>query len=277
MAMRTRVSLFSAALLLFTLLPSLCAPFFPTFAAQAGQASEAPLPVINHLADLNGKNVGVLVGTYVDEVVERNLDYVTIEYFDDYDHMEAALINGEIDALWSDYPILKYRENIDPRLRVLNEVIETSNYAFGFRNADSALRSQVDAVIRELMDNGQMEQLINRWVHEDGEGDSLGINPGMSTGKALRLGITNVMPPFTFFNAAGEPVGLEVDLARIIAQRLGRLLVIEDMPFSSLISALKNGKVDIIGSAIAITKERKIILSFSISYFSTGVVPLVRR
>ena len=242
------------------------------------QAADRPLRTINQLSDLNESTVGTLVGTYVDLEVESALDYVTILYFDNYDEMEKALIDGTIDALWSDEPIMQNRANADPRLRVLRESIATSNYGFAFRNSDSSLLQQVDAIIREFLKNGEMDRLKKKWVEENnGDDDSITMPQARMHDKALRFGTTHVMPPFTFLDAHGTPAGLEIDLAKMIAQRLNRPLVIEMMNFSDLISALLTGKVDMIGSAIAITEEREKLISFTTSYFAADVVALVRK
>ena len=232
---------------------------------------------INRLQDLNGKIVGTLVGTFLDQVAEKSLDYVTVEYFDDYDHMETALLEGEIDALWGDEPIMHTRARANPLLRVLDEKVEESYYGFAFRQSDDTLRHQIDGIIRDYIRNGEVKRLTTKWLDKN-DATSLAINVPQATGdNVLRFGTSEVLPPFAFTNAKGEPAGVDIEMARMIAARINRPLEIKVMAFGDLIPELINDKVDIIGGAITITPERQRIISFSTGYFGIGVVALVRQ
>ena len=237
----------------------------------------SPFVKINRLQDLNGKLVGTLVGTFLDQVAEKNLDYVTVKYFDDYDQMEIALLHGEIDALWGDEPVMRNRANANPLFRVLEEKVEESFYGFAFRQTDVALRNQIDGILQLFLKNGEIERLTAKWL-DDNEISTHQINvPQAARGEVLRLGTCKVLPPFTFTNDKGEPSGMDIEMARMIAARLNRPLEILVMEFGELIPALLNNRVDVIGGAITITPERQKIISFSTGYFGIGVVALVRK
>jgi polar amino acid transport system substrate-binding protein len=69
---------------------------------------------------------------------------------------------------------------------------------------------------------------------------------------------TNVgYPPFIFTNQSGEPIGFDVDVARAIAQKLNKQLIIKDMAFDALLLALTHGSVDSIIGGISLTQARK--------------------
>lgn len=72
----------------------------------------------------------------------------------------------------------------------------------------------------------------------------------------LVVGLQSGYPPFEFMDAAGKIVGFDVDLAQIIAERLNKTLVIEDMEFEGEILSLKQGKIDLIISGMNITPSR---------------------
>ena len=49
------------------------------------------------------------------------------------------------------------------------------------------------------------------------------------------------VPPFSYKNEAGEIVGTDIDLARRIADRMGRKLVVEGANFTEFLPRLKAG------------------------------------
>ena len=68
---------------------------------------------------------------------------------------------------------------------------------------------------------------------------------------------TNVFPPYEVINDDGEWEGFDIDVANIIAKKLGKKLVIKDMSFDSLIVSLKQDKIDMVIAGMSITPTRK--------------------
>lgn len=82
------------------------------------------------------------------------------------------------------------------------------------------------------------------------------------------LGTSADYPPFEFMQE-GEVVGLDIDVAKKIAQKLNRKLVIKEMDFNSLIPALKADKVDFIMAGFSVSEERKKNVDFTLPYFQS--------
>ncbi len=78
-----------------------------------------------------------------------------------------------------------------------------------------------------------------------------------------------------FFDESGNPVGIDVDIAKEIISKIGVELEIKTMPFDDLFGAVKNEEVDVVISAITITPERQEEMLFSIPYFDGGLVVVV--
>lgn len=74
-----------------------------------------------------------------------------------------------------------------------------------------------------------------------------------------------------FYDEDGNPVGIDMDLAREIASQIGVEMEVSSMPFDELFDALKNGTVDILVSAVTITPERQEEMSFSAPYLDAGM------
>jgi polar amino acid transport system substrate-binding protein len=76
-------------------------------------------------------------------------------------------------------------------------------------------------------------------------------------------------PPQEFFDANGNPIGSDIEIAQGIAARLGLQPVIQNSVFDTIIAALQGGKCDIIASAQNITSDR-IKQVDMIPYFQAG-------
>jgi len=76
-------------------------------------------------------------------------------------------------------------------------------------------------------------------------------------------------PPQEFFDAQGNPIGSDIEIAQGIAARLGLTPVIQNSVFDTIIAALQGGKCDIIASAQNITADRIAQVNM-IPYFQAG-------
>lgn len=83
--------------------------------------------------------------------------------------------------------------------------------------------------------------------------------------------------PFEYADEKGDPVGFDVDIARLAATELGVEIEIKDMEFSGLIPALQSGKVDMIISGMTRTLPRARTVSFTQPYFQTGLCALLSK
>ena len=69
-------------------------------------------------------------------------------------------------------------------------------------------------------------------------------------------------------------VGIDVDIAKEIASRLGKTLRIEDVDFNSIITGIETGKYDMALAGMTVTEERKQSVAFSDSY-ATGIQVMI--
>ena len=78
-----------------------------------------------------------------------------------------------------------------------------------------------------------------------------------------------------FFDENHNPVGIDVDIAKEIATRLGVTIKFNDYDWDTLLAKVKNNEVDLAISTITITPERQKEMLFSDPYFSGGQVIIV--
>jgi polar amino acid transport system substrate-binding protein len=86
----------------------------------------------------------------------------------------------------------------------------------------------------------------------------------------LRVGMSGSQPPFNMKARDGAPMGLEVDLANVLAAAMKVELQIVEKPFADLIPALEAGEVDVVMSGMTITADRSRSVSFVGPYAMSG-------
>ena len=91
----------------------------------------------------------------------------------------------------------------------------------------------------------------------------------------LRVGMELSYPPFEMTDPAGRPAGVSVELAAALGRHLGREVVIENIAFDGLVTALKTRKIDCVISSMTATPERARAIAFSDPYLRTGLALLV--
>lgn len=87
--------------------------------------------------------------------------------------------------------------------------------------------------------------------------------------KPLRIGTECTYPPFTYRDADGVIQGFDVDIAREVANRIGRTPEFVCNPFASSIPSLQARKFDVLFTAISVTEERLKTVNFSVPYRSS--------
>lgn len=94
-------------------------------------------------------------------------------------------------------------------------------------------------------------------------------------GNVLVMGTNAEFEPFEYYNGT-EIVGFDVDIAKAIAEKIGKELKIEDMAFDSLLLALGSSKVDCVIAGLTIDDERKQQVDFTDTYFKSKQVIIVK-
>ncbi|SDP74329.1 ABC transporter substrate-binding protein [Lentzea jiangxiensis] len=101
--------------------------------------------------------------------------------------------------------------------------------------------------------------------------------PEIASAGTLKVGSNIQNPPNNFYAEDGKtPMGSEVDLIKAIGARLGLKVEHSDMAFSSLITSLETGRVDVTMAAMNDTAERQQKIDF-VDYFTSGITIMVQK
>ena len=92
--------------------------------------------------------------------------------------------------------------------------------------------------------------------------------------KVLKMGSSADFPPYEYYEG-DEIVGIDAEIAAAVCEKLGYQLEINDMIFDSIITAVKQGKVDFGMSGFTVTEDRLLEIDFTIPYTTSKQVIVV--
>jgi polar amino acid transport system substrate-binding protein len=93
----------------------------------------------------------------------------------------------------------------------------------------------------------------------------------------LRVGLEVGYMPFEMVDKSGAIIGFDIDLARLMARKLGVKLAVVNQAWDGIIPALLTGKFDVTLGGMTITPERARRVDFSDPYLAIGQTVLLRR
>ena len=106
---------------------------------------------------------------------------------------------------------------------------------------------------------------------------AIGLLAGCSSEKAMTIEkgklimSTNAeFPPYESTDDNGNFIGIDIEIAQAIADKLGLELVIENMEFTAALEAAQKGKSDMVMAGVTVNEDRLLVMDFSNTY-ATGV------
>lgn len=94
-----------------------------------------------------------------------------------------------------------------------------------------------------------------------------------SEGGTLIMATNAAFPPYEYYDG-DKIVGIDAEIAEAIAKELGKELQIDDMDFSSIITAIQTGKADFGAAGMTVTPEREENVNFT-DVYATGVQVII--
>ena len=104
---------------------------------------------------------------------------------------------------------------------------------------------------------------------ENGEVAEAPVFTTVEEGK-LHMSTNAAFPPYEMTADDGSFIGIDVEVATAIAEKLGLELVVDDMDFDAALTAAQQNKSDMVMAGVTVTDERLAVMDFSESY-ATGV------
>jgi len=93
----------------------------------------------------------------------------------------------------------------------------------------------------------------------------------------LTLATSADFPPYEFVDEEGNYAGIDIEVAGLIAEKLGMTLQVENMDFNSIVTSVASGKYDIGMAGLTVSEERLESVNFTDSYAKGVQVIIVKE
>src|SRR5699024_6457583 len=241
--------------------------------AASGAASEASTQAIQSLEDLNGKTVGVQLGTTGDLLMSEEvgkadgLNLAGVEQYNKAADAVQALLTNKIDAVCIDDQVAKnFVAANEDKLTMLDTAYKEESYAIAVSKDNPELTEALNGAIAELKEDGTLDAILNTYIAKE-EGAEGYVSPeGTEYPNGTLVMATNAtFDPYEYIEN-GEIVGIDAEFAKALCDKLGYDLHIEDMEFDSIIAAVNSGKADFGMAGMTVTPERQEQIDFTDTY-----------
>ena len=247
--------------------------------AAASGAASGSAQAINALEDLQGKTVGVQLGTtgdiYMSGEVGTGLDIAAVEQYNKAADAVQALLSNKIDAVCIDDQVAKkFVEANSDELAILDTAYAVEDYAICVSKDRTDLTSSLNEAIAELKDDGTLDAILDKYINKT-EGAEGYVSPeGTEYPNGTLIMATNAaFEPYEYIEN-GAVIGIDAEFGKAICDKLGYELQIEDMEFDSIIPAVQSGKADFGMAGMTVTEERLENIDFTDTY-CTGVQSII--
>ena len=126
---------------------------------------------ISSLEDLAGKTVLTQVDSAAEAVLngdkaDLTATFASLDTIGDYNTAFMQLEAGAVDAVACDLSIAQYQLTGKDIYVQLDEELSKENYAVGFKKGDQALADVVTATLKDMTDDGFIEQLCEKYAKD---------------------------------------------------------------------------------------------------------------
>jgi polar amino acid transport system substrate-binding protein len=251
--------------------------------AAKGTATSAPVSTANKsdeiskLQQLDGKRIAVLSGSAGDMAARKHFPDSDFQVLTAAADAALAVRNNKADAFIYDKSVLLNLVEKNPELVILDEPLDKLEVAAAIKKDNTALLADMNLALGALKKEGALNRLRVKWIDS-----KYAVTPQLPSidnahsNGVLKMGTCANLEPFSS-QSNGIFTGLDIELCRLLGERLGKKIEIIDMNFEALIPALQSGKIDFALSNFNVTEERKKLINFSMPYIENDISVLVRR
>jgi polar amino acid transport system substrate-binding protein len=109
---------------------------------------------------------------------------------------------------------------------------------------------------------------------ETGNNDETGLTT-LTAGKLI-MSTNAEFPPYEMTDDDGNYIGIDVEIATAVAEKLGLKLEVMDVAFDAALLAVQEGKSDIVMAGVTVNDERKLVMNFTETYATGKQVVIVK-
>ena len=184
--------------------------------------------------DLPGKKIGVQTGTTGDIYAtdyEGDEAGTVVERYNKGVDAVMSLKQGKIDCVIIDNEPAKVFVSENDDLKILDEPFAEEEYAICVDKSNSELKDKINQALTDLKADGTLDEIIGHWIGDSADQKSYESAADADHSNGTLVMATNAeFPPYESLDGENV-VGIDADIARAIADKLGMDLRIDNMEF----------------------------------------------
>lgn len=165
------------------------------------------------------------------------------------------------------------------KIKMVDVDLSSEQYAFIVKKKDTELLKTVNGILdaKAAEIKAIMDKYLNATEDQLATFGSNSIKTSATDGANELVVATNIdFAPFECYNG-NKIAGIDIEIAQLIANEMGKTLVVEHMDFDAVVTSVQNiGKYDIGMAALTISEDRKQMVNFTKPYFDTTQVVVVK-
>lgn len=159
----------------------------------------------------------------------------------------------------------------DVTLTILDTEYAVEDYAICVAKENTELLEKINTALKELEEDGTKQAIIDKYI--SGKAHELKFQQDVDGKSEIHMATNAQFPPYEYYENE-VIVGIDAEFAAAIADKLDMKLVIDDMEFDSIITAVQTGKSDFGMAGMTVTEDRLKNINFSESY-ATGIQSII--
>ena len=152
--------------------------------------------------------------------------------------------------------------------KVIEVDLTDEEYAFGVDKSQPELLDEVNAFIQKIKEDGTLDELFDKYF---GGGEPTPVKSAeLDPSKDQLVVATNAaFEPFEYMQGDNY-VGVDMEIAALMAEEFGKELVIQNMDFDAVCLSVGQQKCDIAMAGLTVSEARKEYVTFSESYYQAS-------
>lgn len=154
------------------------------------------------------------------------------------------------------------------KVKVVDIELSSEEYAFGVDKKQPELKEKCNELLKEMKSSGELEEISN---HFFADGEPVAVTSAKQDDSKDQLVVaTNAeFAPFEY-KEGDKFYGIDMEIAKLLADKLGKELVIVDMAFDAVLLSVQQQKADIGMAGLTVTEERAKQVDFSDPYYNAA-------
>ena len=154
------------------------------------------------------------------------------------------------------------------KVKVIEIDLTSEEYAFGVDKTQPELLTEVNDFIKKIKEDGRFDEILNKYF---GDGTPTPVtSAALDESKDQLVVATNAaFEPFEYMDGENY-LGIDMEIAALLAEELGLELVISNMDFDSVCLSVGQQKCDIAMAGLTVNEARKEYVTFSDSYYNAA-------